>query len=765
MSRPRSSPLLALLALLSLAIVSPATVAQPTVVRDIRLEGLQRISPGTVFNYLPIKVGDTVDSARTAEAIRALYKTGFFRDVRIEQEGDTLVVFVVERPSIASIEFSGNDELETEALEQSLDQVGFAVGRVFNRSVFDQVEQELRRSYFSVGRYAVKIDSTVTPLERNRVAVRFDIDEGRVARIKQINIVGNKVFDDDDLLDLFTLRPSGLFSVFTKSDQYSKQKLAADLEALRSYYLDRGFINFRIDSTQVSITPDKRDIYITINVSEGNLFKVRDVRLAGDLIVDENELTSLVTIRPGQIFSRKQVTETQAALAERLGNDGYAFANVNAVPDIDEENKSVALTFFVDPGKRVYVRRINFEGNTKTRDEVLRREMRQFEGAWISTGAVERSKERLERLTYFEEVNVETPAVPGTTDQVDVNFRVVEAPSGNLLLGAGFSQSQGVVVSTSVTQENFFGTGNRLTASFNNSKVNRNIGFSWLNPYWTDDGVSRGFEAFLRKTDAADANLADYDLDERGGAVTFGVPISEFETVDIGLHGKHTKFSVGDNASREVRAFANENTNTFDTFWISGSWTTDSRDSRLLPTRGGLTRLGADLAVPLGDLSYYKLSARHNRFFSLWRDWIVSLDGEVGYGDGYADSDRLPLIENFFAGGPTTVRGFEANTLGPRDSNGDPLGGSFKLTGQAELILPLPFLRDSKQFRLSAFVDAGNVYGPDEDIDLGLLRVSTGIGGFWLSPLGPMTVSFGVPIKKEDGDNTQIFQFTFGTSF
>ncbi len=752
---------------LILLLTAPAKAAaqEPFVVEEIRLEGLQRISAGTVFNYLPISVGDRVDSSRTAEAIRALFKTGFFRDVTIEREGNTLIIFLRERPSIASIEFSGNKTIETEDLEKSLNNVGFTTGRVFDRSIFDSVEQELRRAYFDQGRYGVRITSTVTPLERNRVAVNFDVAEGKVAKIKQINIVGNEVVDDDDLLDLFKSTTPKFWSFLTKSDQYSKQKLAADLETLRSYYLDRGYISFNIDSTQVSLTPDKQSVYVTINITEGGLFSVSEVKLAGNLIVEPEELFDLVKIRQGDVFSRKLVTETSKELTDRLGAEGYAFANINAVPEIDEENKSVALTFFIDPGKRVYVRRINFKGNTKTQDEVLRREMRQAEGAWISTSAIERSKTRLERLAYFEQVNVETPAVPGTNDQVDVNFTVKEKPAGNLLLGAGFSQAQGVVIQTSVTQENVAGSGKRASFTFNNSDVSRNFSFSWLNPYWTDDGISRGFEAFYRKTDAFEANLADYNLDELGTGITFGIPISEFNTVNFGATIENTKFKPGDTASNEVFAFENEVDGEYNTLTLSVSHTNDTRDNRLLPNRGQLTRISADVATPGLDLSYYKLRLLHQRVLPLFKDFALALEGEVGYGDGYGNTEDLPLTKNYFAGGLRSVRGFEANTLGPRDSNGEPLGGSVKLVGNAELIIPLPFVTNTRTFRLTAFLDAGTVYGPNEDVDLEKLRYSTGITAVWLSPLGPMTVSIAAPLKKEPRDETQPFQFTFGTTF
>lgn len=758
--------MLALLVLLAPFVLPSQTFAQQEfVVQDIRLEGLQRISAGTVFNYLPVQVGDRISAERTAEAIRALFRTGFFNDVRIEREGDTLVVAVVERPSIASVEFSGNDTLTTEDLEVALTNVNFSVGRVFDRSVFDRVEQELRRSYFAVGKYGVQITSTVTPLERNRVAINFDISEGEPATIKTINIVGNEVFDDGELVDLFNLQTSGWFTVFTKADQYSKQKLAADLEVLRSYYLDRGYINFNIDSTQVSITPDKRDVYVTVNVTEGNQFIISEVLLAGELRVAEEDLFPLVQVSVGDVFSRKNVTESSAAITERFGTDGYAFANVNAVPDIDSGNRSVKLTFFVDPGKRVYVRRVNFKGNTKTRDEVLRREMRQLEGAWISTSAVERSKQRLDRLGYFEEVNVETPAVPGTTDQVDVDINVIEAPSGNLQIGAGFSQTDGIVLSTSVSQENVFGTGHRVSLNLNTSKVNRNIGLSWLNPYFTLDGVSLALDSFYRVTDAADANVSDYTLDELGFGFIFGVPISEFNSISLGMTAQKTKFKPGGGASIEVLRFRREVGSEYNTLTLNAIWANDSRNSALLPDRGSLTSLEGELALPGFDLSYFKVTARHQLFMPLFRKVTLMLDGEVGYGDGLGDTSVFPLTENFYAGGIRTVRGFETNTLGPRDSVGDPLGGDLMVVGNVELILPVPFLKDSRSFRLTTFFDIGNVFGPGQRFAVGDLRYSAGVSALWISPLGPLTLSVAAPLKKEDLDDTQPLQFTFGTTF
>ena len=755
---------IALSAFLLCAVVR-AGAADTFVVEDIRLEGLQRITAGTVFNYLPIQVGDTVDDTRTAGAVRALFRTGFFRDVRLERDGDTLVVSVVERPSIGSIEFSGNEDLDTEDLLSALEQMGFAQGRVFNRSIFDQVQQELHRTYFAAGKYGARVTGTVTPLERNRVAVEFEISEGVAAKIRQINVVGNAAFDDDDLLDEFELETTRFFSFLSRSDRYSKPKLAADLETLRSFYLDQGFINFNVDSTQVTITPDKEDVHITINITEGGRYLVRDIHLQGVLIVPEEELFELVTVVQGDVFSRKDVTETARRISERLGSEGYSFANVNAVPEIDDAGKTVDLTFYVDPDRRVYVRRINFKGNTKTRDEVLRREMRQMESGWISTEAIERSRVRLNRLGFFESVGVETPAVPGVPDQVDVDFTVAERPSGNLLLGAGYSDSQGTVFDISVTEENVLGTGNRLRASFNTSDVSRDISLSWLNPYWTVDGVSRGIEAYDRTTDASEANLADYDLDQLGAGMTFGVPVSEFTRVDLGFNVERTTFIPGALASEEVIEFHRESGERFLTLLVTGAWARDSRNSRFLPTRGSLSRLSGEVAVPGSELTYYKLFAQHQRLFPLADDLVFVLEGEIGYGDGFGGTGDLPLTENLFAGGLRSVRGFKANTLGPRDSRDQPLGGNLKTVGTAEVILPLPFTKDSATFRITGFLDAGNVYGPEEDFDFDTLRYATGIAAVWLSPIGPLTMSFAEPLKSQPGDETQRFQLTFGTSF
>jgi outer membrane protein insertion porin family len=751
---------------------SSAVAKDSFIVKDIRVEGLERISPGTVFNYLPIRVGDEFDASRSAEAVRALFKTGFFRDVRLEREGDVLVVIVSERETIAEITVTGNKDIGTEDLLEGLKKIGFAEGGVFDRSLLDKVEQELRRQYFSQGKYGVKLDSQVKKLGANRVAVTIAITEGRAARIKQINIVGNRAYSDKALIKKFKLTTPTLFSFFTKSDQYSKQKLSADLEALRSHYLDHGYINFNIDSTQVSITPDKSDIYITINVSEGDRYTLSEVKLAGDLIVPQDDLFPLVMTKRGMVFSRKAVTQTSTNLTERLGDEGYAFANVNAVPEIDNAKKTVALSYFIDPGKRVYVRRINFSGNTKTRDEVLRREMRQLEGAWFSTSKVNRSKVRLQRLGFFEEINAETPPVPGTTDQVDVNFAVTERASGNLLLGLGFSQTQGLIFNTQITQDNFLGTGNRVKFAFNNSDVNRIFALGYTNPYYTPQGISRGFDVSYRETDAESANVTRFDSKVLSGGINFGIPVTEYQFVNIGLAYEDTEIDVDPRfVSQQVNDFIEREGNQFNVLRFNTSFAYDTRNKALLPDSGVLHRVRAEAAIPGGDLRYYKLEYDTHWYYPLVEDYILALRGLVGYGDGYGETEELPFFENFYAGGPRSVRGYEENTLGPEGGDGRALGGNFKVVGNAEIILPVPFLQDVKSVRVAAFVDMGNVFGRgdvfgrSDDIDPGELRLSAGLSGIWLSPFGVLSVSIAQPFNKQPGDETQPFQFTFGASF
>ncbi len=755
----------ALLILCSSALCTPAQAFETFTIKDIRVDGLHRISPGTVFNFLPIHVGDSFNERESEIAIRALFKAGYFKTIYLEREGDVLVVYVTERPAIADITFQGNDDIDSEPLLESLKDIGFSEGNVFNRSLLEKVESELERQYFSRGKYAVKIESTVTPLDRNRVSILLDISEGVVAKIRQINIVGNHVFDDGILLDQLQQATGGLFSFYTKTDQYSKQKLAADLETLRSYYQDRGYINFAVNSTQVSITPDKKDIYITINVQEGDQYSVRSIKLSGKLGMDPELLFPSFQINKGDVFSRKKVTQTVTKISDFLGKEGFAFANVNTIPEVDEEAHELALTFIVDPGKRVYVRRINFAGNSKTRDIVLRQEMRQMEGGWFSSSQVERSRARLQRLGYFGEVNVETPAVPGATDQVDVNYSITEQPSGSISAGVGFSQSSGVILNGSISQENFLGTGKRVSASVNTSDFDKVASFNYTNPYYTVDGVSRGFGAYYRKTDASESNVADYQTDRFGGNVSYGFPTTEFDFFRFTIDAEDLSLQTGVIPSSEITDFIDQHGDHFRSLGVQASWSHDSRNRRIFSTSGGLVSLNIESKLPGSELSFYKISTRLQQFIPLTKLFTFATKVDVGYGDGFGDFDQLPFFENYFAGGVRSIRGYDDNTLGPLDDDGDPLGASFRTVGKAEIVFPPPFFQDSNAVRFSLFYDVGNVFEGVDAFDADELRMSVGVAASWLSPVGPLAISYSFPFNDQSNDDLQLFQFTLGAGF
>ncbi len=749
--------------LLSTALLATAVQAESGfIVEDIQVKGLQRISAGTVYNYLPVAVGERFTVDKVSTSIRALFNTGFFKDIVLEREGNTLIVSVEERPSIAKIIFEGNKDIKTEDLTQALNKIGLSEGKVFNRQILEKVEQELRRQYFSHGKYGLKIKTEVSMLTRNRVGIHIDISEGRVAKIKQINIVGNRIFDNEALLDQFELSTTNWLSFYTKDDQYSKQRLSADLERLRSYYLDRGYINFDIESTQVAITPDKKGIYVTVNVKEGELFTLDKVKVSGNLVVEPEEIVKLVQVGPGEIFSRKNATETSKAITDRLGDEGYAFANVNMVPEINDENKTVTMTFFVDPGKRVYVRRINMSGNSKTRDEVLRRELRQMEASWSSTQKIQRSKTRLERLGYFEEVNVETPPVVGTSDQIDVNYSVVEKSSGNLMAGVGFSQTQGLVFNANVSQDNVFGTGKRVNFAFNNSDILTRYNFGYFDPYFTIDGVSMGYDIGYSARDAEQANISNYSTDVINTGFNFGLPVNEFERLRFDMDVEHTKMNTSDSSSQEVLDFVNEYGDKYLTYSLAVGWTHDTLNRAIFPSDGGQQRLSAMATLPFSELEYYKVSYKQEQYFPLAKDLTFRLMGEVAYGDGYGDTADLPFFEHFYAGGVKSVRGYNDNTIGPRDSNGRPFGGSSKVIGKAELFFPVPFMEDLKSVRIGTFADAGTV---SDGFEISNMRYSVGLSGEWLSPFGALAVSFALPMNADQNDDEQIFQFSFGSGF
>jgi outer membrane protein insertion porin family len=741
----------------------PAQAIEPFVIKDIRVEGIQRTEAGTVFSYLPVKVGDTMTDEKATQTVRALFATGFFRDVTLEVENGVLVVLVQERPSIAQIEFTGLREFDKETVLKAMSQIGLAEGRIFDKGLLDRAEQELKRQYLSRARYAASVSTTVTPLERNRVALNFTVDEGDAAKIRQIRIIGNNTFTERELLRQMSLRTPGWLTWYSKADQYSRQKLAADLESLRSYYLDRGYLEFNIDSTQVSITPDKKDIYITVAITEGPKYTVSDVKVAGELLLPESEIRKLITLKPGDVFSRARVAQSTKAISDRLGNEGYAFANVNAAPELDKEKQQAAFTFFIDPGRRVYVRRINIAGNTRTRDEVIRRELRQLEGGWFSAEAVTNSRSRVDRLGYFTDVNIETPSVQGTTDQVDVNVTVTERPTGAVLLGAGFGSGEGVILSGSVTQQNIFGSGKHVSVGLNTSKINTTYSLSYTDPYYTIDGVSRGFDIYLREIDASNTGLGNYRTQTAGGAVRFGVPVTDIDTINYGLGYERTSIDTFEDSPLiyldYVRTFGATNS----AILATAGWTRDNRDSLLYPTRGVLQKVTAEIGLPGATLNYYRATYQYQRYFPLSRDYTLMLNGEVGYGDGYGDTPTLPFFKNFFVGGVNSLRGFRVFTVGPKDAQGNPRGGNRKILGNAEFLFPFPGLEGEKTARMSAFVDMGMTN--DQKIDFGELRVSAGLGVLWVSPMGPLKISIAAPLKSVNGDRRQILQFTFGGAF
>lgn len=759
---------------LGLACSLPAWAFEPFVVEDIRVEGLQRIAAGTVFNYLPVKRGDRLDERLSSQAVRALFKTGFFKDVVLEREGSTLVVFVAERPAIASIEVSGNQAIQTEQLLESLRQVGLAEGLVFDRSLLDRIEQELKRQYLLLGYYAARVQTSAAPQERNRVAVKIEVAEGEIATIRSLKLVGNKAFGEDELLRRLESGVKPPIAPFYSGDQYSRPKLAGDLETLRSYYLDRGYINFNIESTQVSISPDKRDIYITVNLAEGEQYRVAEVKVVGETIVAETELRKLISLEKGEVFSRRELTESATRISDRLGEIGYAFANVNPVPEVDAERKEVSLVFFVDPGRRAYVRRVNITGNLRTRDEVLRREMRQMEGAPLETALVNRSRTRLNRLGFFDVVNVETVPVPGSPDQVDVNFDVVERETfGSLNAGIGYGDTSGFLVNVSVTQENFMGSGNRFTLAMNNSEVTDEYSFSFTNPFYTLDGVSRSFDVFYRSTDPSEANITTgYTTDALGAGIGFGVPLSEFNTFRYRLSAESTRINTTSSTSQNIVDFCEDNASLedcqFNALKADVNWSFDSRDRALFPTDGTINTIGSEIAVPVGEdsISFYKLYYRTKNFQPIFGGrFIIQYGGEVAYGSGYGDTTALPPFERYFGGGVRTVRGYRANSLGPRDESDDALGGNARALLNAELILPNPFSENSSSTRVSAFVDGGNVFDTDTDLSEQDMRFAAGIALYWFTPVGPLSFSFAQPLNAQADDDTELFQFSLGAPF
>lgn len=753
----------------SILYAAHAYAFEPFQVKDIRLEGLQRISIGTVFSYLPIKVGDKISETDTAQAIHALYKTGFFKDVRLEREGDVLVVFVAERPAIAEIHINGNDKIPTEQLKTALKDLGLTEGRVFDQSLLEVIDQELKRQYYSLGKYGVKVTTSTKPLERNRVAVTIDIAEGDEAKVYQVNIVGNKTYGDEILLDEMTLPSVGIFG---GRENYSRQILAGDLEALRSFYMDRGYIKFSIDSSQVSLTPDKQDVYVSINLTEGDIYTIRDVKVLGETIIDNAELQTLITVYKGELFSRRKTTETRKNISDRLAQLGYPFSNVNIAPKIDDESRTVELTIFVDPGRRVYVRRVNISGNAKTKDEVIRRELRQFENDWLSTSNVATSQQRLNRTGFFEDVTVETPAVPGAVDQVDLNLRVKERSTGSLSFGLGYSDTQGAILNFGLTQDNFMGGGKRVSINLDTSQVTKLYSFSILDPYFTKDGVSQNFSIISRNVDAAQANISNYITNTNGITLTYGIPLSETTRFNFGFGLENTEIVTGSLTAIEIYDFIaanNDGDPNYNLYKLNASWIRDTRNKAIFPDSGSLTTANFETAAPSSDLEYYKFGFVHNHYFPLADQYTLVYNLDMGYGTAYGITSDLPPFERYFAGGSRSVRGYESNSLGnpvtTRDSHGDPLGGNKRMVTSLEMVLPNPFSDKSKELRLSTFIDGGYVWAKDDNLDLGELRYSAGIALIWLAPVGVLRFSLASAINAQEYDQLKSFQFTLGSSF
>ena len=745
----------------------PAATSSPALgvaIRDIRVEGLQRIEPGTVFSYLPIQIGDRVTEQGTAEAVRTLFATGFFKDVRIELEGDVLVISVEERPAIGAVEITGSKEFDKDQLLKALRDTGLAESRIFDRALLDRAEQELKRQYLGRGKYNARIVSTITPLERNRVAVQIAVVEGEDARIRQIRIVGAKAFKESALLEEFKLSPPTWMSWYTKADQYSRQKLTGDLEALRSFYLNRGYLEFAVDSTQVSLSPDRKDVFITIVINEGEKFAVKDVRLVGDLLGRNAEFARLVNIKSGEVFSNQRLQALSKSITDRLGELGYAFASVTPLPEIDRNNRVVNFALQVDPGRRVYVRNINISGNNRTRDQVIRREMRQFEATWFDGDRIRLSRNRIDRLGYFKDVDIDTGPVVGTQDQVDVNVKVEERPLGAVSLGIGFSSTENFIISGSLSQQNFMGTGTNLSVQVNSSELQRTFSVSHVDPYWTDDGISRSVDIYTRKFNPSVFFAGNnYSITSQGLGMRFGIPYTEVDRIFLGAALEQNRYNLmgdaPDTIERDVASFGANPT----AYLLTVGWSRDSRNSALAPTEGRLQFINLDYATPIGQVEYVRTTYGNQWFKPLSRSITYAVNAELGSGVGL-NGKNFPNFKNFYAGGIGSIRGFQAGGIGPL-VDGRSLGGNFRLVLNNELLFPLPGMAQDRTVRLFTFFDAGSVWSQGDRPELGDLRATVGFGLSWLSPVGPLKLSVGNAVKKEDFDRTQRVQFNIGTAF
>ena len=815
--------------LLSICLLLASTFAQAASfkVEDLRVDGLQRVSAGSVFSAFPINIGDEVSSADLAQASRSLFRTGYFNDIEILRDGNILVINVVELPTITELEIDGNSAIETEQLKEGLKQAGLAEGYVFKRSTMERLELELERQYVSQGRYDATISTEVSKLPRNRVSLKINIDEGSVASISHINLVGFKDFSKEELLSQFELKPTNLWSWYQSDDKYSREKLSGDIERMRSYYLDRGYMRFNVESTQVSLSPNKEDVFVSMNIHEGDVYKVNKVDLAGELIVEEKQLNNLVIMKEGETFSRRKMTLTQDLISKRLGNEGFTFAKVNGVPKINDEDKTVAITFYVEPGKRTYVRRINFTGNESTMDEVLRREMVQMEGGWASTELIEQSKSRLEQLGFFKGVNVETPKVPGSDDLIDVNYNVEEQPSGSLNLSIGYSSSDGMIIGSSVSQNNFLGTGKKMSTSVNKTDAVTSLNLSFSNPYYTVDGISRGFSLFYSETDFSKyTSLSDYNTDTYGGRTNYGFPINSRERLSFSVEASRTLMQKGTSSiPEEITSFIDDEGDDFYELTLGSSWSWTTLNRGLFPTAGAKQSLSVEATTPGSELEYFRITYNAQKYFPISGDWTFRVRSEIGFGDGYGDTEELPFFRNFRAGGVGSVRGYTTNSLGPKgavklfstdDLDGDTivnanavaatetteaiaatsdpddfiwvadnnrLGGNLLTEASMELVFPLPFVEDQRSMRSVLFMDMGNVFDtnchalePDgngntthpscvEGFDADDIRIGAGVSLTWITAIGPLTFTFARSLNSQTGDETEGFEFSLGQVF
>jgi len=752
------------------------------VISDIRVEGLQRVSAGTVFGAVPYSVGDNVGAEEIRIIARSLFQTETFDDVQIGRDGNVLVIVVKERPTIDSIEFDGNKAIKTEALIEGLQGSGLSEGQIFKKVTLDQIASDLERQYVSQGRYDANIETTIENLPRNRVAIKVDVFEGNVSGIRHINIVGNTVFDDETLIELLELKLPGWLSFYTKDDQYSREKLQSDIEVLESHYLDRGYLNFRVDSTQVSIAPNMEDVYITVNVIEGDQFTISAVEVAGELRdIPEENIRAMLLTREGQTFSRQYMTFSEERIETALGNAGYTFASATGEPAANDDGETVTVKYFIDAGKRAYVRRLSFQGNTVTQDHVLRREMRQMEGGWASTAMIEGSKIRLQRLGFFKDVSVETPAVPGTDDQIDVNYTVEEQPSGSISATLGYAQRMGLILGLGYQESNVFGTGNSINIGVNRSDYQQALNVSFFDPYYTVDGVSRGYAMFFRKSDYEERNIASFSTDSYGVNVSFGYPISEISRIGLTVGIERTEIKEGVIPAQEISEFLEKEGNEFDLVSLTASYSMSALNRGLLPTAGRSQSVSFEMTVPGSELEYYRLNYTGQVFYPLFNPFVLRLRANLGYGEAYGGTENFPFYKHFFGGGMGSVRGYESNSLGPRSTpspqdqfnDPDPIGGNVLVELTAEVLFPLPFIEDQSQMKSVLFFDAGNVFNtncPDVsvyclDLDKGELRYSAGIAVTWITGFAPISFALAFPLNDKQGDESESFQFELGKTF